>query len=109
MESGSDLSLDVHYDIACIPKEFRDVLRFRDETLARLNGALEGAGLGSSIGSSFGPQEIIFSFSVKDIDAAERVVRAAVANTAFEQFRAMVGTEQADWNTWDEHHLRKVS
>lgn len=87
----TEKSIEIYYDIADLPGDCSRIsvkaLDFRNAAMQRIEDALTSAGLGEWEGAEIGSGEINFGFSVDDFDAAEAVVRSAVAGTEFERIR----------------------
>ena len=81
-------SIEIYYNIADLPGDFRDrALDFRNAAMERIEAAMIKAGVGEWEGAEIGMGEVNFGFAVEDFDAAEAVVRDAVAGTEFEGIR----------------------
>lgn len=86
-------SIEVFYDIATIPgieaaeDALGAALDFRNAALDVVEAALSAAGAGTWSGAEIGSGAISVGFDVEDFDAAEAVVRAAVAGTPFAAIR----------------------
>ena len=97
-------SIEIYYDIDAIPglsttttpagmprwDEAERALAFRNDAIDLIEEALVAA---EWEGAEIGHGEVNFGFAVEDFDAAEAVVRKAVAGTPYSGFREIVRNE----------------
>ena len=86
-------AIEIYYDIAAIPVGQGDPLDFRNAAMERIEAALEDAGAGAWTGADSGMGEVNFGFEVEDFEAAEAIVRRAVAGTPFAGIREIARKE----------------
>lgn len=86
-ESTPCRAIEIYYDVEAIPPDYADALDFRNEAMELIEAALTEADAGEWSGAESGMGEVNFGFEVADFDQAEKVVRAAVADTPFSAIR----------------------
>ncbi|MEO1238196.1 MAG: hypothetical protein AAFW64_00765 [Pseudomonadota bacterium] len=84
---GGTKSIEIYYDTDTLPNGFADPLDFREAACAVIETALLDAGAGDWAGAECGAGEVNFGFEVSDFERAEKIVRAAVKGTPFEDIR----------------------
>lgn len=101
--------IEIYYDIDQIPglseegtgsglpcQDGRDrALDFRGEAIELIENALVAAEMGEWEAAGIGRGAVHLGFAVDEFDAAEEVVRKAVAGTPFSGIREIVRSEQA--------------
>lgn len=100
-------SIEIYYDIDTIPglcaavakpgaprwDDTDRALAFRSDAIEVIEDALVDAEAGEWEGAGIDRNAVNFGFAVDDFDAAEAIVRKAVAGTRFENFREIVRNE----------------
>lgn len=92
-------SIEIYYNIADIPDisdrsgSSSEALSFRNVAMEHIENAMTAANAGEWIGAEIGSGEVNFGFDVNDFDAAEAVVRAAVAGTPYDCIREITRRE----------------
>lgn len=93
-------SVEIYYDIASIPgidaasNLVGAALDFRNAAMELIETALAEAGLGEWAGAEIGGDEVNFGFEVNDFEAAERLIRQTVADTAYQGIREITRYEE---------------